>query len=48
MADIKYLYEKIGSAIEFGTPLPEIPKYISNNLKYEFFDWLKKGGMGFC
>lgn len=42
MADIKYLYEKIGSAIEFGTPLPEIPKYISNNLKYEFFDWQKK------
>ena len=42
MADIKYLYEKIGSAIEFGTPLPEIPEYISNNLKYEFFDWQKK------
>ena len=42
MADIKYLYEKIGSAIEFGTPLPEIPKYISNNLKYELFDWQKK------
>jgi len=42
MADIKYLYEKIGSAIEFGTPIPEIPEYISNNLKYEFFDWQKK------
>ncbi len=41
MADIKYLYEKIGSAIEFGTPIPEIPEYISNNLKYEFFDWQK-------
>ncbi len=41
MADIKYLYEKIGSAIEFGTPIPEIPEYVSNNLKYEFFDWQK-------
>ena len=42
MADIKYLYEKIGSAIEFGTPIPEILEYVSNNLKYEFFDWQKK------
>jgi type III restriction enzyme len=35
------LHEQIKSAIEFGTPVPEIPQYISNNLKYGFFDWQK-------
>jgi type III restriction enzyme len=35
------LHEQIKSAIEFGTPVPEIPSYISNNLKYGFFDWQK-------
>lgn len=35
------LHEQIKSAIEFGTPVPQIPPYISNNLKYGFFDWQK-------
>lgn len=35
------LYKQIKSAIEFGTPVPEIPQYILNNLKYGFFDWQK-------
>jgi len=33
------LHEQIKNAIEFGTPKPEIPEYISNNLRYQFFDW---------
>jgi len=36
------LHQQIKSAIEFGTPVPEIPAFISNNLKYEFFDWQKE------
>lgn len=36
------LHEQIKNAIEFGTPKPEIPKYISDNLKYDFFDWQKE------
>ncbi|MDD2935340.1 MAG: DEAD/DEAH box helicase family protein [Candidatus Pacebacteria bacterium] len=36
------LHEQIKNAIEFGTPKPEIPEYISNNLKYPFFDWQKE------
>ena len=36
------LHEQIKSAIEFGTPIPEIPEYISSNLKYPFFDWQKE------
>lgn len=42
MADIKNLYEKIGEkAFRLRLPFPEIPQYISNNLKYGFFDWQK-------
>jgi len=33
------LHEQIKSAIKFGTLKPEIPEYISSNLKYPFFDW---------
>lgn len=42
MADIKNLYETIGEkAYRLRLPFPEIPQYISNNLKYGFFDWQK-------
>jgi len=42
MADIKNLYETIGEkAFRLRLPFPEIPKYVSNNLKYSFFDWQK-------
>lgn len=42
MADIKNLYEIIGNkAYRLRLPFPEIPDYISNNLKYEFFKWQK-------
>jgi len=42
MADIKNLYETIGErAYKLRLPFPEIPQYISNNLKYGFFDWQK-------
>tara|TARA_Y100000031_G_scaffold51263_1_gene58871 strand:- start:189 stop:2957 length:2769 start_codon:yes stop_codon:yes gene_type:complete len=42
MADIKNLYETIGEkAFRLRLPFPEIPAYISNNLKYSFFDWQK-------
>jgi len=37
MAEMK-LYEK---AFNYGIKKPEIPQYISNNLKYNFFDWQK-------
>ena len=44
MADIKKLYETIGEkAYKLGLTFPKIPTYISNNLKYEFFDWQKEG-----
>jgi len=36
------LHEKIKSVFDFGTPVPEIPDYISRNLKYPFYDWQKK------
>lgn len=36
------LHEQIKNVIEFGTPRPEIPEYISNNLRYQFFDWQKE------
>ncbi len=36
------LHEQIKNAIEFGTPKPEIPKDISENLKYDFFDWQRE------
>ncbi|MDI9356259.1 MAG: DEAD/DEAH box helicase family protein [Chitinophagaceae bacterium] len=36
------LHEQIKNAIEFGTPKPEIPEYVSSNLKYPFFDWQKE------
>ena len=36
------LHEQIRSAFEFGTPVPEIPKYITNNIKYNLFDWQKE------
>jgi len=42
MTDIKNLYETIGGkAFNLGLHKPEIPQYISNNLKYSFFDWQK-------
>ena len=36
------LHEQIKNAIDFGTTKPEIPDYISSNLKYPFFDWQKE------
>ncbi len=37
------LYETIkADAYEMRIPFPEIPKYISDNLKYEFFDWQRE------
>ena len=36
------LHEQIKNAVEFGTPKPEIPKYVSENLKYDFFSWQKE------
>jgi type III restriction enzyme len=42
MTDIKNLYETIGEkAFRLRLPFPEIPQYVSNNLKYSFFDWQK-------
>lgn len=36
------LYETIkAKAYELRIPFPEIPNYISDNLKYEFYDWQK-------
>lgn len=40
--EINYLYKTIGEkAYRLQLPFPEIPKYISKNLKYEFFEWQK-------
>ena len=40
MTNIKNLYETIGGkAYNLGLHKPDIPQYISNNLKYSFFDW---------
>lgn len=37
------LFETIKArAYELRIPFPEIPTYISNNLKYEFYDWQKE------
>lgn len=42
MAEPKKLYEEIGEkAYRLRLPFPEIPEYISGNLKYPFFDWQK-------
>ena len=42
MESIKNLYEIIGEkAYRLRLSFPEIPQYISNNLKYNFFDWQK-------
>ena len=42
MEYIKNLYETIGEkAYRLRLPFPEIPQYITNNLKYGFFDWQK-------
>ncbi|MDT3738179.1 MAG: DEAD/DEAH box helicase family protein [Candidatus Kapabacteria bacterium] len=42
MADIKNLYETIGErAYRLRLPFPEIPLYISNNLRFNFFEWQK-------
>tara|TARA_B110000196_G_C20688434_1_gene449667 strand:- start:126 stop:371 length:246 start_codon:yes stop_codon:yes gene_type:complete len=39
----KNLYETIvEKAFRLRLPLPETPQYISNNLKYSFFDWQKE------
>ncbi len=46
MTEIKNLYETIDIQKEairkYKPEILEIPKYISENLKYEFFDWQKK------
>ena len=34
-------------AFDYGIMKPEIPQYISNNLKYEFFDWQKNAFVNF-
>lgn len=36
------LHEQIKNAIDFGTSKPEIPKYVTDNLKYDFFDWQRE------
>lgn len=36
------LYQQIKSVIDFGAPVPEIPHYVSENLKYPLFDWQKE------
>jgi len=42
MTDIKNLYETIGEkAYRLRLPFPDVPTYVSNNLKYDFFDWQK-------
>ncbi len=42
MAEQKKLYEEIGEkAYKLRIPFPEIPEYVSGNLKYPFFDWQK-------
>lgn len=47
MPDIKNLYETIDTEKQvirkYKPEILEIPKYISENLKYEFFDWQKEG-----
>ena len=43
MAGSKNLYETIGEkAYRLRLPFPEIPQYISDNLKHSFFDWQKE------
>jgi type III restriction enzyme len=42
MANIKNLYETIGEkAFRLRLPFPEIPKYVLDNLKHDFFNWQK-------
>ncbi len=36
------LYNRIKSAFEFGTPIPEIPKHMTDNIKHSLFDWQKE------
>lgn len=46
MTQIKNLYEKINTQKEalksFNPEVFEIPRFISNNLKYDFFDWQRE------
>jgi len=46
MTNIKNLYETINNQKEalknFNPEIFEIPNYVMNNLKYEFFDWQKE------
>ena len=46
MSEIKNLYEIINTQKEalknFNPEIFEIPDYISNNLKYSFFDWQRE------
>lgn len=43
MSEKKNLYEIIGSkAWELKLQFPEIPKYVTDNLKYSFYEWQKK------
>jgi len=36
------LYKKIKLAFEFRTPVPEIPKFITKNIKHDLFEWQKE------
>ena len=43
MYELKNLYDNIKEkAYDYGILKPEIPNYVTNNLKYDFFDWQKK------
>ncbi len=43
MPQIRYIYETISDqAYRLGLSLPIVPKYITDNLKYELFQWQKK------
>jgi type III restriction enzyme len=43
VSEKKNLYEIIGSkAWELKLQFPEIPKYVTDNLKYSFYEWQKK------
>lgn len=43
MDEQKYLYEEIkGKAFDYGISKPEIPTYITSNLKHKLWDWQEK------
>lgn len=39
MDEQKYLYEEIDSAKKYGAPIPNIPEYITENLRNSFWQW---------